>query len=233
MIKLFKVVKMNDEFKLGEINLEIKTKAITTILGASGSGKTTMIKLIAGFNKPDQGEITMDDQPIKKEEVVYINQGGTLFKHLSVRENLNLVKEISDEKIIECFQTLNLDATYLDKYVHQLSGGEQQRVDLSRALLNDAKLIILDEAFSALDSKNKENISNILVKLVNELNKTVVLITHDILDALYLSDDIICLEDGEVKLTLTPEELKRDDVDIPRSIITERQLQVIKKGIDG
>ncbi len=228
MLEINEAVKRFNQKGIGPISLKINSNKIVALIGPSGSGKTTLLKMITNIIKPTSGSINFK---YKRKYITYITQGGSLFEHLTIKENLLLTAVKTDAEIITGLNHVNLDESYLLKYPFELSGGECQRIDLVRALLSESKLIILDETFSALDSRNKEEIFAKLVELKTEYKLTIIIITHDLLDALYISDQIIYLNNGKLIysgdsqgfLDLTSETLK--------PIITKRQLEIIKQGV--
>lgn len=196
MIEFKNIIKNYPNFTLGPINTILNQGKFISVVGSSGSGKTTFVKLLTQNVQPDSGKIILSG--ITKQQISYISQIGTTFNHLTIRDNLNLKFKYSDETIIKTLIEVGLNENFIDKYPFQLSGGERQRIDLMRALLSNSKYIILDEAMSALDNANKIKISKLLHKLVTEQNITIVYITHDIVQAMKYSTDIIAIENGKI-----------------------------------
>ncbi len=216
--------------KIGPFDLEFSKGTITSIVGKSGSGKSTLIKMIAGIIKPSSGSVDYGDD-LSVDDITYINQSGTLFNHLTIKENLELTyyKDLKD--IEDVFNKINLNQNYLDLYPFELSGGEKQRVDIARAILSESKVLVLDEIFSALDSKIKEEISTLIKDIRDELNITVLMITHDIYDAIFISDNILVIEDGKVLFNNSSKKLIESSSEVLSSIFTKRQIKILKEGV--
>ncbi len=230
MIKINELEMDYSQVKIGPFNLEFDKGSITSIVGKSGSGKSTLIKMIAGIINPSSGTIDYGDN-LSVDDITYINQSGTLFNHLTIRENLELTY-FKDEKYIEkVFNKINLNKNYLDLYPFELSGGEKQRVDIARALLSESKVLVLDEIFSALDSKIKEEISTLIKDIRDEFNITVLMITHDIYDAIFISDNILVIEDGKNTFYDSSKKLISCSEDVLSSIFTKRQIKILKEGV--
>ncbi len=231
MLKIDAVTKQFSQKQIGPISLHINSNKVVALIGPSGSGKTTLIKMITNNVKPSSGTISFDNKPDFTKQVTYISQGGSLFQHLTIKDNLLLTTTKSDLEIIAGLEQVNLDQDYLLKYPFELSGGECQRIDLVRALLSESKLIILDETFSALDSRNKEEIFAKLVELKVKYELTIIIITHDLLDAMYISDQIVYLNDGKLIFSGDSQSFISLDSEILHPIITKRQLAIIKQGV--
>ena len=195
MIELSNVsVAYGKETVLENVSLSVKKGEHISIMGKSGSGKTTLINAIAGLVQTKSGEINA------KGKIAYVFQEARLLPWLSALENVMFVAENSDkyeEKARELLNELELSEDY-DKLPFELSGGMQQRVSIARALLVDADIILLDEPFSALDEELKEKIIFLFKK--HSENASVVMITHDILDAKKFSDKIYYIEDKHIKV---------------------------------
>ncbi|WP_028986542.1 ATP-binding cassette domain-containing protein [Thermicanus aegyptius] len=187
-------------------------KEITVLFGPSGSGKTTLLHLIAGILTPDGGEIRLDDLvyfsegrpplPIRKRKVGVLFQDYALFPHMTVERNI--LYGVKGEKKIEAPQIRQLlEVTgivhLIHKYPHQLSGGEKQRVALVRALAADSKLLLLDEPFSALDRKTKEECHDELLRLHALRRIPILLVTHDMEEAKKLGKRLMYMEQGKVR----------------------------------
>ncbi|MFV0556594.1 MAG: ATP-binding cassette domain-containing protein [Lactovum sp.] len=205
MIELNNIEKSYPHFHLGPINFQINRGEFISIIGPSGTGKSTLIKLISNLIKADKGEISYK---IKEEEILYISQKGTTFNHLTVKENLRIKDFYEEGQMIKALEKVSLSKSDLEKYPFQLSGGERQRIDLARALLTNAKLLILDESMSALDKKNKESISELVLALVNSNKISVLYITHDEYQARKYSHQLVNLSQGKI---LEIEDLRKSD----------------------
>ena len=184
-------------------SLEAKPGEFIVLLGPSGCGKTTLLNLLSGFQKPGAGAITINGVAVRPEmpELGYVFQSPQLFPWLSVLENvrfgLRMQKGLSaqqqTEKALHYLALVGLDAA-ADKLPYQLSGGMQQRVSLARALALEPALLLMDEPFAALDAITRNNLNEETLRLWSELGQTVVFITHDIDEAIFLADRVVVLE---------------------------------------
>lgn len=200
---------------LRDINIEMTGGAIQVVMGLSGSGKSTLIRHINRLIEPTAGELWAGEQNVmamsprnlrlfRRERTAMVFQNFALFPHLTVQENAEYglqVQRVSHKKrrdaAMRWIERVGLKG-YEDSYPNQLSGGMQQRVGLARALTNDAPILLMDEAFSALDPMIRSDMQSVLLDLQQELGKTIVFITHDLEEALRLGDRIAILRDGEV-----------------------------------
>jgi iron(III) transport system ATP-binding protein len=197
---------------LKNINIDLKEGEILTILGSSGSGKSTILILIAGFEEPDFGEISIYDKVVSSKDVFmephnrnvgFVFQNYALFPHLNVFKNISFGisnQDVNRQKLIvnKMMKLTGLDG--LEKrYPHELSGGQQQRVALARTLATDPKLILFDEAFSNVDSVLKSKIEKELVDIIKDNGISAIFVTHDSKEALSISDKIAYLENGDIK----------------------------------
>ncbi|WP_019240939.1 MULTISPECIES: ABC transporter ATP-binding protein [Bacillus] len=180
------------------LNLTISKGEFVTLIGKSGTGKSTILKLITGLLKPDHGEITIADNPVKLGDVGYMPQRDLLLPWRTIIENILLATEFKKDHSISKEEAKNwLDRVGLRDYEnalpHQLSGGMKQRAAFLRALLTGKDMLLLDEPFGALDAFTKKDMQAWLLSLWQELNKTVLFITHDLEEACFLSDRILIL----------------------------------------
>jgi NitT/TauT family transport system ATP-binding protein len=183
--------------------LNIRRGEIVSLLGRSGCGKSTLLNLIAGLIKPLSGEIHISTEPSIKTKLGYIFQEGALLPWRTVAANLNLAIEIGgiaqdafDQKRKEFFSSFHLDEKVMNQYPSQLSGGMKQRISIIQTLLLDPPLLLLDEPFSALDFYTRLSLETEFYNLVRTKNLTALLVTHDIEEAIALSDRIILLGDN-------------------------------------
>ena len=198
-----------DKLCLDNVNIKIEEGEKVSILGPSGCGKSTLLRLIAGFEKPQKGIIKLDDQevfaenkflPPHKRNVGLVVQEKALFPHLSIAENIGFgVRKSPDNKVIvnellELFRIEDLK----NKYPHEISGGEQQRVAFARSMAPSPKFLMLDEPFSALDEKLKETLYNDLLEIFLKKNFSVLLVTHDENEAKIMTDKQIKILDGRI-----------------------------------
>ena len=211
---------------LKDISLEIEKNLITVMVGRSGGGKSTLLQIINGLIKPTSGEVyvlgkTLDYNRISelRLKIGYAVQGTSLFPHMTVYENISILGRISNnhvngvrERTDALIKLVNLNQEYLDKYPFQLSGGEQQRVGLCRAIFLNPKIFLLDEAFGALDAITRNEIHTELLRLQKFEPRTIVMVTHDLREALKLGDRIMIVEKGEVQQFGTKAEILNNPV---------------------
>ncbi|MDP2696136.1 MAG: ABC transporter ATP-binding protein [bacterium] len=183
----------NPDLLLQNFNLEILDGEFLSLVGPSGCGKTTLVNIIAGYLKPFGGSIIIDQTVVispGKDRIV-INQESDLFGWMTVLENMEIVSQ--DEVLIEqCLRLTHL-SDFINYYPRQLSGGMKKRLSLARALAANPKFIIMDEPFGSLDNQIKEKLHEEVLKIVKQSKKTILLVTHDIEEALFLSDRILLL----------------------------------------
>ena len=222
--------KSNCVLGLNNINLNIKKAKIQVVMGLSGSGKSTLIRHLNGLIEPTSGEILVNDTDILKlntKELVQFRQNNmsmvfqkfALFPHKTVLQNVgyglavqNIPKDEWEEKATKWINRVGLEG-YETYYPGQLSGGMQQRVGLARALATDAEILLMDEAFSALDPLIRSEMQNILLDLQSELHKTIIFITHDLDEALKIGDRIAILRDGSMVQDSDPQEIIMNPAD--------------------
>lgn len=202
MIEFREVSIKKENFELKDISLEIKPNECFAILGPSGAGKSTLIKALLGLQKPHSGKIFYKNKDITNLEVqkrgfAYVPQNLALFPHLKVEENLLFNKKLKDNYFKELIEVANIKHL-LKRYPNTLSGGERQRVALVRALLTKSKVLILDEPFSALDISLKKELWFFVDKLKKRFGITLILITHNLDEAYFLSDSIAIIKDGKI-----------------------------------
>jgi sulfate transport system ATP-binding protein len=220
---------------VGNIDLDVPTGALIALLGPSGCGKTTLLRIIAGLEIPDEGQVLFDGRdatswPIRARNVGFVFQHYALFRHMSVFENVAFglkVKprreRLSSTKITEKVQSL-LDLVQLgwagDRYPAQLSGGQRQRVALARALAVGPDVLLLDEPFGALDSQVRHELRRWLRRLHDELHFTSIFVTHDQQEAIEVADTIVVLNRGRIEQCGVPSEV----YDLPTSAFVHRFL---------
>ena len=206
------------ELVLSDFNLDVWNGAIVGVLGVSGSGKTTALRLIAGFEKPDSGIIEMREEIISSQEVYVppeernvgmVFQDYALFPHLDVKSNISFglsKHQIKSGRLNEVIDMCNLN-DYRNKLPQELSGGQQQRVALARALAPNPEVILLDEPFTSLDAHMARDLRDEVVTLLRETETTAIIVTHDQEEALSICDVVSVLEDGKVIQSATPQEI--------------------------
>ena len=216
--------KCNCVLGLNNINLDISKAKIQVVMGLSGSGKSTLIRHLNRLIEPTSGEILVNEQDIlslSQKELVQFRQNNmsmvfqkfALFPHKTVLQNVgyglaiqNIPVDEWDERAKKWISRVGLDG-YETYYPGQLSGGMQQRVGLARALATDAEILLMDEAFSALDPLIRSEMQNILLDLQSELHKTIIFITHDLDEALKIGDRIAILRDGSMVQDSDPQKI--------------------------
>ena len=206
------------ESVLSDFNLDVWNGSIVGILGMSGSGKTTALRLIAGFEKPDSGIIEMRNEIISNEDtflppeqrnVGMVFQDYALFPHLNVEKNISFglsALEIKSGRLEEVISMCNLEK-YRKKFPQELSGGQQQRVALARALAPNPEVILLDEPFTSLDAHMARDLREEVVTLLKHTETTAIIVTHDQEEALSVCDVVSVLENGKVIQSATPQEI--------------------------
>ena len=219
-----------------EFNLTIESGTFLTIIGTSGSGKTTVLKMINGLVLPDKGEIHINGKNILAEDLIalrrnigYVIQGNILFPHLTVAENIAYVlhlKKYSQTDIAhivtEKLQQVNLPPELANRFPHQLSGGQQQRVGIARALAANPNIILMDEPFGALDSITRKQLQHELKALHQLSGATIVFVTHDINEALTLGTKVLVLDKGVIQQYDTPEMIKQHPAnELIRELVNE------------
>lgn len=190
----------NETQALKDINLAVRRGEFISIIGSSGCGKTTLLRLIGGLDKPQSGELLLDGKEIEgpNPKRGYVFQQGSLFQWLNVEQNIasglkaRHVYKQNKDKVQDYIKLIGLQG-FEKSYPHQISGGMAQRVAIARALINDPEILLLDEPMGALDSFTRADIQNKLLELRKANNATMILVTHDVDEALYLSDRIVIM----------------------------------------
>lgn len=197
---------------LKDLSLQFEKGKISMLLGPSGCGKSTMLMLINHLLKADSGEIYIDGKDIKelssetlRRNMGYAVQGVGLFPHMRVKDNIALVPKLlhwpksqRTDRVYEMLELVGLPRTYDNKYPHQLSGGEAQRVGVARALAADPDILLMDEPFGALDPISRSRLQQAFLTIQKKLHKTVVFVTHDVGEAVRMGDHIVILQEGKI-----------------------------------
>lgn len=216
---------------LKKLNLQIKSGEFLVLVGSSGSGKSTTLKMINRLVELTSGNVLIDNQDIDSFDlkklrlsIGYVSQQNTLFPNLNVEENLGLVLELNKidksqhhDKIIELLKLVNLPEDYLQKMPNQLSGGEKQRINILRSIAADQKIILMDEPFNALDPILRKQLQDWIKHLHKKLKTTIVFVTHDIDEALYLADRIALINNGQLI-----------QIDIPNQILKNPKTKFVE-----
>lgn len=210
-----------------DLQLDIKQGEFFVFIGPSGSGKTTTLKMINQLVTQSEGSIFINDKKNSDYNIYelrwnigYVLQQIALFPHMTIEENITIVPELKKwskakmkRRAYELLEMVGLDPkAYAQRKPNQLSGGEQQRVGVIRALATDSDIILMDEPFSALDPISREKLQDDMLDLMKQLNKTTVFVTHDMQEALKLADRICIMKDGKVVQVGTPKELIYDPI---------------------
>lgn len=219
LIDLINISKSFDNnIVLDDMNLYIRENEFLTLLGPSGCGKTTTLRLIGGFETPDKGKILFNGTEItslapNKRQLNTVFQKYALFTHMTIAENIafglkikNKSKTYMDDKIKYALKLVNLDG-FEKRMPNSLSGGQQQRIAIARAIVNEPKVLLLDEPLGALDLKLRQDMQYELIRLKNELGITFIYVTHDQEEALTMSDTIVVMNQGYIQQIGTPEDI--------------------------
>ena len=213
MIRFSSVSKrLSNDFELKNVNLHLERGTTTALIGASGSGKSTVLRLLSGLVEPDQGMIFVDGENIfhtnlslYRQKIGFMVQQGGLFPHLTVEQNvlivgryLKLDRESLQDRLVSLCRLVSLSKQLMARYPHELSGGQRQRVGLIRALMLDPEILLLDEPLGALDPIVRHDLQQELKALFAQLQKTVLLVTHDLNEAQFLAKHLILMHHGAI-----------------------------------
>ena len=263
-----------DHVIIPNLNVNIERGDFLTIIGSSGCGKTTMLKMINRLINPDEGEILIDGKDVSELDVIklrrsigYSIQGTMLFPHLTVRENISYVPDLiaeddkkafkyestqdnklkkikkdkelkakeksrdatKEQEINKWLDIVGLDYSLLERFPHQLSGGQKQRVGIARALSASPKILLMDEPFGAVDEITRGQLQQEIKKIHEKTNITIIFITHDIGEALYLGKHVIVMDEGEINQYGEPAEILNN----PATPFVEKLCERTKDIIEG
>lgn len=203
------------------INLRIKRGEFVCFIGTSGGGKTTTLRMINGMLIPTGGDITVDGKnihdidPIElRRSIGYVIQNIGLMPHMTIRDNITLVpkllkwpKEKRDARAKELIKMVELPEEFLDRYPSELSGGQQQRIGVIRALAADQQIILMDEPFGALDPLTREALQRLVKRLQQQMGRTIIMVTHDMDEAIRLADRIVIMDQGHIIQNASPDDV--------------------------
>ena len=212
---------------LHPIDWSVPEGRTSMLLGPSGCGKSTLLRLINGLIEPDKGSVQIDGKPLRPHTAVrlrrsmgYVIQDGGLFPHMTARDNVTLMArhlgwapQRIEQRVAHLSQVTRFPADGLSRFPVQLSGGQQQRVSLMRALMLDPTLLLLDEPLGALDPMIRFDLQNDLRDIFRSLRKTVIMVTHDVAEAVFFADRILLMREGRVVQEGTADELIQSPAD--------------------
>lgn len=212
MIRVRKITKSYEQRVLKGVSFDVTSGQTISLIGPSGCGKSTLLRIIMGLVTPDSGRIEINGDKLMagntlelRRQMGYVIQSGGLFPHLTARENLTLVtgylnwdRDREDQRIQELCELTNLYPSQLTRYPDELSGGQAQRISLMRALMLDPDIILLDEPLGSIDPLVRYELQRDLKSIFKKLNKTVLLVTHDLGEAAYLGNQIVLMKDGSI-----------------------------------
>jgi osmoprotectant transport system ATP-binding protein len=219
---------------LTDLELDIYEGETVVLLGESGCGKTTTLKMINRIIEPTHGDVsvrgrsTRDWDPIElRRGIGYVLQEAGLFPHFTIAENVSLVLRLLNwdeqrrtKRVTEMLEMVGLEpARFAERFPHELSGGQRQRVGVARALAADPEIVLLDEPFGALDALTRTNLQKEFARLVRELGKTAVFVTHDLHEAMLLGSRIALMDKGRIVLLDEPDEFRRSDIPLVRAYL--------------
>jgi osmoprotectant transport system ATP-binding protein len=232
----------NGQTLLRGLNLQVQRGQTLVLLGRSGSGKTTTLKLVNRLLNPSGGEIHVNGAPTAESDVIhlrrsigYVIQDVGLFPHFTVERNIGLVPRIEGwaadrvhSRVEELLQMVGLEREIASRYPRQLSGGQRQRVGVARALAADPAILLMDEPFGALDALTRDQLQREFLSLQQRLNKTVVFVTHDLREALRLGSRIALMEAGQLITVLSPQDFLRSTAPLAAAYV-----QAFGEGLDS
>lgn len=210
----------NGSYALEPLTLDIDSGEFLSVVGSSGGGKTTLLKLINGLLLPSSGHVlvlgqdtTQVDLIALRRQIGYVIQGAALFPHLTVADNIGYVPSLSGQKLSQqrleqLMKLVDLPPELLSRYPISLSGGQQQRVGIARALANRPPIMLMDEPFGAVDEITRAILQDSIQQLHRQLETTIVFVTHNIREALYLSDRVLILNRGQVQQLDKPDAIR-------------------------
>ena len=227
------VKKYQNKVVLNNINVEIAKGEFITVIGSSGCGKTTFLKMINGLINPDSGAIYINGIDIAKvnkiflrRNIGYVIQEIGLFPHMTIRKNISYILRLKNEKdkgkiekrVRYLINLVGLNEELLDRYPGELSGGQRQRIGIARALSANPDIMLMDEPFASVDEITRKLLQDEIIKIYKEFKMTVIFVTHDIKEALKLGTRVIVMDEGNIIQFDTPAELLRN----PKTIFVKK-----------
>lgn len=227
--------KYNDKPIIQNLNLDIQPGEFLTVIGSSGSGKTTLLKMINGLIRPDSGTILIRQADINNTDLItlrrsigYCIQGSVLFPHMTVEENVSYVpnllngrnKQKTREAVTKWLKLVGLSDNLRLRYPSELSGGQQQRVGIARALASSPEILLMDEPFGAVDEITRGQLQKEIKEIHKKAGVTIVFVTHDITEALYLGTKVLVLDNGSIQQYDTPQNI----IESPANAFVEKLL---------
>lgn len=213
---------------LDDFCLEVGQGEFMTVIGSSGSGKTTMLKMINGLHRPDSGSVHVWGEDVFKTDLIrlrrrigYVIQGIGLFPHLDVRGNISYVPKLEgrvdrkklNARVNRLMELVGLEPEMAERYPSELSGGQRQRVGIARALAGSPELMLMDEPFSAVDELTREMLQDEIVRIQRELGLTIMFVTHDIRESCKLGSRVLVMREGRKIQLGTPEDILQNPAD--------------------
>ncbi len=222
---------------LSDFNLEVVRGEFLTVIGASGSGKTTMVKMINGLLMPDSGKVVVDGEDVSATDLIalrrnigYVIQNVGLFPNMNVRKNIGYVPSLLNKKdpartkraVEHLMDVMGLDNDLADRYPSELSGGQQQRVGIARALAASPYILLMDEPFGAVDEITRKMLQEEITRIHNQLGVTIVFVTHDIREAMLLGDRVLVMNEGLIEQLGPPDAIRNNPATPYVAQLTER-----------
>ena len=219
---------------LTDLELEIYEGETVVLLGESGCGKTTTLKMINRLIEPTKGDVSVRGRSTRDWDAIelrrgigYVLQEAGLFPHFTIAENVSIVLRLLNwdaarrtRRVTEMLEMVGLEpARFAERFPHELSGGQRQRVGVARALAADPEIVLLDEPFGALDALTRTNLQKEFARLVRELGKTAVFVTHDLHEAMLLGSRIALMDKGRIVLLDEPDAFRRSDIPLVRAYL--------------
>ena len=211
-----------DNVVIEDLNLKIEQGEFVSIVGSSGCGKTTTLKMVNGLIEPTSGSVFINNEDIKTKNLIelrrgigYAIQGSVLFPHLNVEQNISYVPNLLNKKdktktrdaVSKWMQIVGLDEDIMHRYPNELSGGQQQRVGIARALAASPSILLMDEPFGAVDEITREQLQKEMKRIHNETKITILFVTHDISEALKLGTKVLVMNQGKIEQYDTPKNI--------------------------